>query len=298
MVDFYYWMTVITDGAVYGSIYGLLGVCLVVIFRSNHLFNFCLTQLATFIILLVALVLEKNMPLLLTIVIAVFASFVVGGMLHVGVMRFITERKSSQRAHQSIITIGLLSIIDGLCNFFFTDQPSAFPYVFGEKNVSIFGLNVGYQSLGVIAVSWLSFGCVYAIFKFSKIGLKMEAVAENVVAARLRGIRASNVLAFAWALTTAMSVLAGIMIAPILFVFPQMFSLIFSYSLIAVVLGGIESPLGAVVSGMAIGIIENVGSQFSFIGSELKFIVVFVFLLLVLIFRPRGLWGRAEGRRG
>jgi branched-chain amino acid transport system permease protein len=212
-------------------------------------------------------------------------------------MRFITEKKVVAKHNEAHLTIGLLAVFDGLSNFAFGDEPSGFPSLFSTETVALGGLNVSIQAIGIIAVSWIGIGLVFLFFRFSNVGLKMEAVAENMMAARIRGIRASNILAFAWGLATCLSVCAGILIAPVVFAYPLMFSNIFSYSLIAVVIGGLESPFGAVVSGVLIGIVENIGSQFEFIGSELKIAVVFILLIVVLIIRPTGIWGKSEGRK-
>lgn len=296
--DFDYWAAVFTDGAVYGCIYGLLGLCLVVIFRSNKLFNFCLTQLATLVLLYLCVLVKKDISFSLVITIGLTVSFFLGMALHFGVLRFVTESKNTQKSAEVLLTIGLLTILDGLCSFLFTDEPVGFPSLFNSQDlVNIFGLMLPYQSVAIVGVSLIILFLVFLFFRYSRMGLKMEAVAENVTAARLRGIRASNVLAFAWGLTTLLSVVAGIMIAPIIFVSPLMFHYIFSYALIAVAIGGLESPLGAVVAGVLIGVVENVGSQFDFIGSDLKFVSVFVLVLVTLIIRPQGLWGKHEGRR-
>lgn len=298
MIDYSYWFSVILDGAVYGCVYGLFGLCLVVIFRANKLFNFSLTTVANLMILFLTVLLKDTLGLAAAIVVGLSASFALGAVLHFGIMRHITEKKNVLHSSEVLLTVGLLSIVDSVNHLLFTEEPLPFPSFFKDDAfIELSNLRVSHQSLAVIGASLLVITAIFLFFKLSKMGVKMEAVSENLTAARLRGIRASNVLAFAWGLTTLLSVFAGIMIAPIIFVSPMMFSYIFSYSLIAVVIGGLESPVGAVVGGVLIGIVENCGSQFDIVGSDLKFGVVFFFLLIALIVRPRGLWGKAEGRR-
>jgi branched-chain amino acid transport system permease protein len=125
----------------------------------------------------------------------------------------------------------------------------------------------------------------------------MEATSENIVNARLRGIKVSNILALAWGFATAISVIAGVLIAPALFVSPGMLREVLSYALIAVAIGGFESPFGAIVGGVLIGVVENLATNFGFIGSDLKFLAVFFLLLVMLVVKPRGIWGREEHRR-
>lgn len=296
-MDFNFYLTVIIDGAVFGSIYGLFGVCLVLIYRANRLFNFCLTQLAAFIILIVTSILSAGYSPVPVIVGSVVASFGIGWLLHFSVMRFVTERKSTSHLNETLLTIGLLMVFDGVASFIYGEDARGFPSIFGVNAIEILELNISHQSIGVIAVSLVALCAIYAFFKFSDRGLEMEAVAENLVAARLRGIRASNVLAIAWGLTTALSVLAGVMVAPAVFVYPAMFATVFSYASMAVVIGGLESPLGAILGGWAIGMVEHISAQFEPIGPDLKFGIVFVFLIVVLIIRPYGIWGKDEGRK-
>lgn len=294
-----YWITVILEGVVYGTIYGLFGTCFVLIFRSNHIFNLSLMQFITLIILTIGTLIKKGFPFLPTLALGVFVSFFLGAGLHIGAMRYATERRkgSHHKTDEMLLTVGLLAIFDGLSNFLFNSEPSSFPSIFGAETVPVLGLNISRQSIGIIVFAWLVLGGIFAFFRYSTNGLKMEAVAENITAARLRGINASNILACSWGIATALGTVACALIAPIVFVYPQMLANIFSYSLIAVVIGGLESTLGAIVGGIAIGVVENVGAQLEFIGSDLKFFMVFLLLLLVLIVRPTGIWGRKDGRR-
>lgn len=292
-----FFLSSLIDGIATGCIYGLFGLSLVVIFRTSHLFNFAQTQIVSVIMLIAVWLLGKTQSLPLTVFVVLAGSFVFGMCLHVGIMRTITETKSFQRSHEALVTLGLFIIFESISAFLFGDIPQAFPTFFGDGGYHLGQISVSYQSTGMLVVTVLISIGIYFFFKYSRVGLMMESIAENLTVARLRGIRASNVLALAWGLTTALSVFAGMLIAPSVFVYPHMLTAVFSYSMIAVVIGGLESPFGAIVGGIAVGVVENLTSLIPGIGSQLKMSGVFALLLVTLIVRPTGLWGRPDERR-
>jgi branched-chain amino acid transport system permease protein len=148
-----------------------------------------------------------------------------------------------------------------------------------------------------MACSLLTILVITLFFNFTRLGLTLEAIAENNRAARLRGVRTSNYLAISWGITFLLSTLCAVLLAPTLFLTATMLTHVFAYALMAVAIGGLESPLGALVGGIIIGVAENLASNWPVIGSDLKFVAVTCILLTVLIFRPRGIWGRLEQRR-
>jgi branched-chain amino acid transport system permease protein len=296
MSELSYLLAQIVDGIAYGSIYGMFALSIVFLYRSNKIFNLGLTEIATLFVIFAYLLLQK-LPFAPAIGLAILLSFVSGVLLHVGVMRFVTERKHVLHGSQTVITLGFFTLFNSLSSFILGDEPMPFPSPFGLEVYTIGGVGISKHSIGIFAVAILMVWFLFLCFRFTKVGLIFEAIAENIVAARLRGIQASNFLALAWGLTVAAGAIGGMLFAPILYVTPNMLTSIAVYSFIAVVIGGLESPLGALVGGIIVGIIENVASNISFIGSELKFLVLMAVLIVFLIIRPRGIWGRAEGRR-
>jgi len=296
MDTFNYYFALVFDGVAYGCIYGLFALTFVALFRANKIFNFAQTEVATLGVVLMLLLL-KHMSFWSAMILTILASFAFGVLLHVTIMRFLTERRRGSHLSETIVTIGLFVIFNNISSYLIGDETQPFPSPFGSDVLSLFGVPVSKQSLGIIVASLLMTGCIFLVFRFTKLGLKFEAIAENADAARLRGIRVSNLLAVAWGITIMAGVFAALLIAPIQYVSPAMLISFFSYSLIAVVIGGLESPLGAIVGGIIVGVVDNLAANVSFIGSELRFLVIFALLLLVLLVRPRGLWGRAEARR-
>ncbi len=285
------------DGIANGCIYGLFGLALVVIYRTNHLFNFAQTTIVCLIMVLTVMLQSKVDAILPVTALAVVGSFIFGMLLHIVIMRSLSERKGTTKANETMITIGIYAVFDSVSAFIYGDNPSSFPSPFGSSTVELGGLSLSAHSIGIVFVTCLIAVAIYLFFKFSKLGILMEAVAEDITVARLRGIRASNILAMAWGLTTTLGVVAGLLIAPVVFVSPQMLDSIFIYSMIAVVIGGLESPFGALLGGIMVGVIENITSSTELFGSQLKMSGVFVLLIVILIVRPTGIWGRPDSRR-
>lgn len=286
----------IISGVSFGTIYGLLAMSIVLLYRTNHLFNVAQTEIATFTVVFMFFLLKK-MTYGPALVATLIFSFVLGIVLHVGVMRVITERKYFQKTSASVITIGLFSIFNSLSFYFFGDEPEPFPAMWPQKSISMFDVSIQYGELCIAACAVLTIIGITLFFKFTNLGLTLEAIAENNEAARLRGVRTSNYLAISWGITFVLSTLCAVFLAPSLFLTATMLTHVFSYALMAVVIGGLESPFGALIGGIAIGVVENLASNWPLIGSELKFVAVNVMLVAILIVRPRGLWGRLEQRR-
>jgi branched-chain amino acid transport system permease protein len=286
----------IFSGIAYGSIYGLFALAIVFLYRVNRLFNLASTEIATFFVICMFFLL-KHFSYAPAFIITVVMAFVGGCGLHFGLMRVVTERKNVLHSNETVITIGLFTILNSLSSYLFSDEPEKFPSAFPEKLISVFGVNVPSNTFVTLGFALLVALIIFVFLRATRIGLLMEATAENIVNARLRGIRVSNILALAWGLGTVIAVSSGIIIAPVLFVSPGMLRQVFSYALIAVAIGGLESPFGAIVGGILVGVVENLSTNISFIGSELKFVAVFALLVMMLIVKPRGLWGREEQRR-
>jgi branched-chain amino acid transport system permease protein len=285
----------IISGIANGSIYGLFALSIVFLFRANKLFNLAATSLATFFAICMFFLL-RHLSYFPAFAITMLIAFCGGLILHFGLMRIVTERKNVLHSNETVVTIGLFTVLNSLSSLL-SDESQRFPTPFHESMISILGVNVPSHSFVILSFAILTVFALYLFLKLSRIGLIMEATAQNLNGARLSGIKTSNVLALAWGLTTAVSAAAGILIAPVFFLSADMLRNVFSYALIAVVIGGLESPFGAVVGGIVVGVVENLSTNFSFIGSELKFVSVFFLLLVVLIVRPRGIWGREEHRR-
>ena len=197
-----------------------------------------------------------------------------------------------------ILTIGLLIAINGLDTWIWGGAARQFHGPFSTAPIRVGGVAFSKQDLGVIAVAIVCVVIVGALFTRTKLGLGMRAAAVNPDEARLVGVRAGAMLAVGWGLAAALGAIAGVMAAPSLFLEPNMMQTVLLYAFAAAVLGGAESPVGAVVGGLLLGVMLNlVGTYVHWVGGELRLATALAVILAVLLVRPSGLFGRSAVRR-
>jgi branched-chain amino acid transport system permease protein len=161
--------------------------------------------------------------------------------------------------------------------------------------VNIFGAFASYQDLSVIVVSAIVLVAIYLLLQRTTLGLTLRAAAHHPEASRLLGVRVSWMLALGWGLASAVGAVSGIMVAPILLLEPNMMQTIIIYAFAAAVLGGIDSPLGAVVGGLIVGVTVNLVGAY-LVGGDLELAVALAIIVGVLVIKPNGLFGRAAAR--
>jgi branched-chain amino acid transport system permease protein len=194
-----------------------------------------------------------------------------------------------------VVFIGLLVIFNSMAGWIYTYTiktfPSPFPTAppFGSRLVSS-------HELGAIGVTLVVLGLLFAFFRFTPLGLAMRAAAQNPASAKLVGIRVGWMLALGWGLASAIGAIAGMMVAPVVFLDPNMMAGILLYAFAAALVGGIDNPGGAVVGGFIVGVLENVLGAYV-IGNELKLSVALVLIIGVLVVRPSGLFGKVHVTR-
>jgi branched-chain amino acid transport system permease protein len=187
------------------------------------------------------------------------------------------------------VFVGLLLIINSLSGWFFDYTIKQFPTPFPDR--AMFGGYVSGHQLGSTGVTLAVLLAVYLFFRHTSLGLAMRAAALNPVSSRLVGIRVGWMLALGWGLAAAIGAVAGCMVAPVVFLDPNMMAGILLYAFAGALLGGIDSPLGAVLGGFAVGVIENLGGAY-LVGTELKLTLALVIIVVVLTIKPSGLMGR------
>ena len=166
------------------------------------------------------------------------------------------------------------------------------------QTVDILGAFASYRDLGVIAVSGVVLLAIYLLLQRTTVGLTLRAAAHHPEASRLLGVRVSWMLALGWGLASAVGAVSGIMVAPIILLEPNMMQTIIIYAFAAAVLGGIESPLGAVIGGLIVGVTVNLaGTYLPFVGGDLQLAVALAIIIGVLVLKPNGLLGRPSVRR-
>jgi len=197
-----------------------------------------------------------------------------------------------------IVCIGLLVILNSVAGWIYSYIQKPFPSPFPPKPIILGTVVFGTHDLGAIGVTLVVLAFLYAFFRFTTLGLAMRAAAQNPMSSRLCGIRVGWMLAIGWGLAAMVGAVAGMMVAPIVFLDPNMMAGILIYAFASATLGGFTSPGGAVLGGLIVGVIENlVGTYVHFIGTELKLTVALALILIVLVFKPSGLFGRAAVHR-
>ena len=278
----------VLSGLATGGIYASLALALVMIYQSTHHINFAQGEMAMFSTYLAWTLIDGGISWWLAFLITVAASFV-GGMLIERVL--IRPVEHAPILTVVIVFIGLLVILNSVAGWIFSYTIKSFPSPFPAQ--AVFGGLMSAHELGAIGVTLVVLVLLYLFFQFTPLGLAMRAVAQNPVSSRLVGIRVGRMLALGWGLAAAIGAVAGMMIAPVVYLDPNMMAGILLYAFAAALLGGIDSPGGAVVGGFIVGVLENVLGAYV-VGNELKLSVALVLIIGVLLVRPAGLFGRPQ----
>ena len=261
------------------------------IYRATDLVNFAQGEMAMFSTYIAWMLVNVGMPFWAAFSLTLVASFV-GGMIIERIV--IRPVENAPILAAVVVTIGLLLIFNALAGWLFTYTLQEFPSPFPDR--TLFGALMTTRDLGVIGVTLAMLVALFVFFRFTATGLAMRAAAQNPESARLCGIPVGRMLAIGWGLAAAIGAVAGIMVAPVLFLDPNMMGGVLLYAFTGALLGGITSPIGAVVGGLIVGVTENLVGAY-LIASQLKLTVALALIVLVLVFRPNGLFGVAIVRR-
>ncbi len=310
----------VLTGLATGSVYGLVALAIVLIYRSTDVINFAQGEMAMFTtffgwMLFTGSFLGSNIhPLyywLMFFLVLAFA-IILGAFLERVVIRPVEGRPILTIV---IVTLGLFAIFENVAAWAWGGIPKAFPTppeihvtgikFFGDSPLDIGPTVISYHDLTIMVVAVGIMAALYVFFQYTPAGLAMRGTAQNSVAARLMGIRVGNMLTMGWALSAAVGAVGGMMVAPLVLLQPPMMLGVLLYAFAAVVLGGMDSPPGAVVGGLTLGIVENLVGTYttpeyihvSWFGPEMKLTAALLVIVLVLMIKPTGLFGRQHLRR-
>jgi branched-chain amino acid transport system permease protein len=284
----------VVSGLAQGAIFASLALALVLIYRTTDVLNFAQGEMATFTTF-VAWSLMNHMSYWPAFGLTLAIAFIGGALVERTIIRPVEHRPEIVIV---IVTIGMLIALNGMGSWIWGPEVKAFDSPFSNGTTEIAGVVVAYQDLGVLAVVLVTVTLLWVFLRFTTIGLVMRAVANSQDASRLLGVRVGWMLALGWGLAAVLGAIAGMMAAPTQFLDSNLMLVILIYAFAAAVLGGIDSPLGAVVGGLALGVLINVlGTYVDFVGSELRLPAAFAVLLAVLLLRPQGLFGHRVVRR-
>ncbi len=286
---------VVIDGWAIGSLYGALALAVVLIYRSTGIVNFAQGEMAMFSTFIAWGLLQAGLPLGLALLGTLALSFVGGMVIERAIIRPV---EGGEVLTLVIVTLGLFILVNSAAGWISGFGNRSFPSVFGDGRFDVAGVAIPVESIGIVAVLIAVVALLFVVFQRTKVGLAMRAVAMNPDSSRLVGISVGRTLMIGWGIAALVGALAGALIAPRLFLDVNFMGGVLIYSFAAATLGGFDSPIGAVLGGWIIGIAENLaGTYIDFIGADLKILVPLVAILVVLLFRPTGMFGSAEVAR-
>ena len=293
----------VAAGLANGAIYACLALALVMIFVSTDHINFAQGELAMFSAFMCWQLLEWNIPFWVALPAVVVFSFVLG----VGIERVVLRRlHAAPTLSVVVVFIGLLTIFHSMAGAIWghtlKSVPSPFPRLTFPGSVYF-----GPHQIGMIVVTVALLLGLFAFFRLTPLGLAMRAAAQNPASARLAGIRVDWMLALGWGLAAAVGAVAGVLIAPVVYLDPNMMSGILLYGFAGALVGGISSPGGAVAGGFLVGVLENLVAYFGnvlerstglyVVGNGEKLTVALIIVIVVLTLKPSGLFGHVTVKR-
>jgi branched-chain amino acid transport system permease protein len=282
------------EGVSAGMIYAAIALSLVLIWRGTRVLNYAQGAMAMLTSYIALFVINSSGNYWLGFVVALASGLVMGAVIERSVIRPVTGKPP---LNVVIVSIGLLISLEGLAGVLFTSNNRSFPPAF-----SIDGLSIGTVALGITrndiftAVAVLGAAGIFAlIFRYTSVGLQLRATAFNARVARLLGVRVGRMLTLGWALAGLLGALAGMLITPSTFLNPNSMDVIFVLGFTAAVIGGLESPVGAVAGGLILGVVLSYAG--GYLGSQVENLFGLAALVLVLMLRPNGLFSAASARR-
>jgi branched-chain amino acid transport system permease protein len=278
-----------------GAIYAGLALAIVIIYRSARVINFAQGEMATFTTFIAWSLMNHGLTFWAAFPIVLAIAFGGGVAIERVVIRPV---ENAPVITIVIVTLGLALLLNGLSSLIWGGGDRPFNGPFSTKTIDVGGVPISKQDIGIVVVSLVLVVVLGLFFRYTKLGLAMRAAAVNPESSRLAGVRVGWMLAIGWGLAAVLGAVAGMMVAPILFLDPNMMQTILLYAFAAAVLGGLDSPVGAVVGGVLLGVtITLLGRYVGFIGSTLKLPAALLLILLLLLVRPQGLFGRVAVRR-
>jgi branched-chain amino acid transport system permease protein len=274
-------------GLASGGVYASVALALVMIYQATHHINFAQGEMAMFSTFIAWMLIQAGLPYWLAFVATVVLSFVLAAVVEFTVIRPMHDKPALSVV---VVFIGLLVIFHSLAGWLFGYTIKQFPSPF-PSDAWYGSAMMSAHEVGAIVVTLVVVVALFSFFRFTPLGLAMRAAAQNAASSRLVGINVGRMLMLGWGLAGAIGAVAGMMVAPVVFLDPHMMTGVLLYAFAGALIGGIDSPIGAVLGGFLVGVLENLIGTYV-VGTELKLSVALVLIVGVLIVRPAGLLGR------
>ncbi len=286
----------IVDGLANGAIYAALALAIVLVFRTSGVINFAQGEMAMLSTYFVWYLVSWELSLGVAVVIGVVVSFVVGAALE----RVLIRRLDVDDHLVTVLVMtGLFTLLGALALMFFGSDGRQLPSLFPAGAIDAGGVRIPYSTLGALGVLTLISGALVALFRFTKLGLGLRAVAQNRSSSALAGLPIGRLLGIGWGLAAALGAVSGVLVTSLgLYLEPSMMLPVLVYAMAAATLGGFDSAAGAVVAGLLLGVMESVAIGYIHaLGTEFALGVAVIVMLTTMTFRPTGLFGRATAVR-
>jgi branched-chain amino acid transport system permease protein len=275
-------------GLATGGIYASLALALAIIYRATDVVNFAQGEMAMFSTYVAWALLTAGLPYWGAFFLTVALSFLGGLAIERIIVRPVEHAPVLAIV---IVCVALLVIFNSLAGWLFSYEIKQFDSPFPDQPVGAL-ISLSSHDLGAIGVTLAMMALVFLFFRYTPLGLAMRAAAQNPESSSLVGIQVGWMLAIGWGLAAAVGAVAGMLVAPVLFLDPNMMGGVLIYAFAGALLGGIDNPWGAVFGGFAIGVLENLVGSYV-IGNELKLTVALAIIIGVLVVKPSGLFGRS-----
>jgi branched-chain amino acid transport system permease protein len=283
----------IVSGLALGSIYALLALSLVLINKATDVVNFAQGEMAMFgTFLCFALLTKAGMPFIPVVLLAA----PIGALLGLATERIaMRPLQGAPQVNALIATIGLWMIFHHSAGWIWGYDPVRFPSLFPSDPLNLLGARIAENSLGIIGASVLVMLLLYLFFEYTRTGIAMRATSMNRRAAQLMGIQVERVALLAWSLATAISVISGLLIAPLTFLDSEMMFAVLLKAFAGAILGGFNSLPGAVAGCLLIGVLESLFA--AYVSTAFKDTFAFGIIIAVLMLRPQGLFTHQLGQK-
>jgi branched-chain amino acid transport system permease protein len=283
-------MQIIFSGLIFGCIYGLAALGLVLIYKTTDIVNFAQGEMAmvtTFVSFM--FLTTMGVPYFVAIFLALLFAVVFG----IAVYQVIMKRvQSAPPLNQVVVTLGLFMFLNGLAGLIWGHQPKSFPGAIQGDSINFGGVYIAPNEFFIIGVTFVLMLGFFLLFRFTKIGLAMRASAQDMTAAELMGIKVTSIFTTTWAVGAILGGVAGIMTAPIMFLDTHMMIEVIMMAFAAAVLGGFVSLPGALIGGLIIGVFGNMVAYYW--APEMRIVFTFLLVIIVLYMRPQGIFGGVQ----
>ena len=282
------------DGVTNGMVYAAVALALVMIWRATRIINYAQGAMAMFTTYIAFFVIGHGVPFWLGFAIALASGLALGAVTERVLVRPVESRPALNAV---ILTLGVLIFLEALAPMLFGAQVQSFPAAFSRIDLTAGSTQLYFSRFDIFTVASVLgvMLLLFVLFQRTTIGLRMRAAAFNPEISRILGIRVGRMLTLGWALAALLGALAGLLAAPVLFLYPTNMDEVLVFGFTGAIIGGLESPVGAVVGALGVGLALSYVS--GYLGSDLAPLGSLLILIAVLMVRPQGLFSFARQRQ-